>query len=102
MSTPDGVYTYLREPDMAHITRLHEFGDRAYSLLDGNVWVQPCGLVEIHVVGTETRECIGQSSFHRRWPRIVADKRSLRVALRAELHLDEHTLSTPITQGSMY
>src|SRR5215207_7837548 len=102
MSAPDSVRTYLREPDVVHITRLHEFGDRAYGLFDGHVWVQPCGLVEIDIVGTETRECISQSSFYCRWPRVVANKRSLRVALRAELHLDEHGVSTPAAQRFTY
>jgi hypothetical protein len=98
MGTLDRVRTYLREAYVAHVTLLHEFGDRAYGLLYGNVWVKPRGLVEIDLVGAKACECISKGSLHRRGARVVADKRSLRITLRAELHLYVHAVSLPIAQ----
>ena len=94
----DGVGPHLRQPDVADVPGLDHLGDRANRVLDRDPGVEAGGLVQVHVVGAEPGQGVGQRVLHRGRAGVVADERPGRVALPAELHLDEDAVPGPAAQ----
>ena len=89
----DRVDAHLRETDVAHVTGLHQLGDRADRLLDRHLGIEPRGLVQIDAIGSQAVERVGERGLDRGWARVVAEPVAGRVALRPELDLDERRVA---------
>jgi len=90
---PDRLRADLGQADVAHVTGLHELGDRADGLLDRHVRVEPRRPVDVDVVGAQALQRVRERRLDRRRPRVVSQPAPVRAALRAELHADQDVVA---------
>ena len=64
----------------------------------GTAGIEPRRLIEVDVIRAEPLQRIRERRLHRRGPRVEAEEVTARIALRAELHLDERALAPPAFQ----
>jgi len=89
---PDGLRPHLGQADVTDVPGPDHLRDRPDRVLDGHPRVEPGGLVQVHVVGAEPGQRVGQRVLYRGRAGVVPDERAGRVPLPAELHLDEYAV----------
>ncbi|HEU0051548.1 MAG TPA: hypothetical protein VFQ39_00180, partial [Longimicrobium sp.] len=80
---------------MAHVAGLDQLLHRADGLLDGNLGIDTRGLVQVHVVGAQPPQRVGEEAAHRLRPPVEAHDPALGPQQRAELHREEDAVALP-------
>ena len=90
---PDRLDADLGQPDVAHVARLHEIGDRTDRVLDRNLRIEPRRPVDVDVVDAEPGQAVCEGVLGRGRPGVVAEERAVGAALRPVLHADDRLVA---------